>query len=200
MGFSQFFVRRPIFAGVLSAIIFIAGALSLRLLPISEYPEVVPPTVVVRATYPGRQPAGHRGDRRRAARAGDQRRRGHALHVVAVDGRRPDDADRHVRARHRPRQGAGARAEPRRADPAEAARGHAAARRRRPRRRRPISRWSCTWSRPDNRYDMLYLAELRARCACATSSRASTASARRGCSAPATTRCACGSTRRRSRR
>jgi multidrug efflux pump len=53
MGFSQFFVRRPIFAGVLSAIIFIAGALSLRLLPISEYPEVVPPTVVVRATYPG---------------------------------------------------------------------------------------------------------------------------------------------------
>jgi multidrug efflux pump len=56
MGFSQFFVRRPIFAGVLSAIILIAGALSLRLLPISEYPEVVPPTVVVRATYPGANP------------------------------------------------------------------------------------------------------------------------------------------------
>ena len=53
MNFSQFFVKRPIFAGVLSAIIFIAGALSLRLLPISEYPEVVPPTVVVRANYPG---------------------------------------------------------------------------------------------------------------------------------------------------
>jgi multidrug efflux pump len=56
MGFSQFFVRRPIFAAVLSAIVFIAGALSLRLLPISEYPEVVPPTVVVRATYPGANP------------------------------------------------------------------------------------------------------------------------------------------------
>ncbi len=56
MGFSQFFVRRPIFAAVLSAIIFIAGALSLRLLPISEYPEVVPPTVVVRATYPAPTP------------------------------------------------------------------------------------------------------------------------------------------------
>jgi multidrug efflux pump len=56
MSFSQFFVKRPIFAGVLSAIIFIAGALSLRLLPISEYPEVVPPTVVVRATYPGANP------------------------------------------------------------------------------------------------------------------------------------------------
>jgi multidrug efflux pump len=53
MEFSQFFVKRPIFAGVLSAIIFIGGALSLRLLPISEYPEVVPPTVVVRASYPG---------------------------------------------------------------------------------------------------------------------------------------------------
>jgi multidrug efflux pump len=56
MNFSQFFVQRPIFAGVLSAIIFIAGALSLRLLPISEYPEVVPPTVVVRAMYPGANP------------------------------------------------------------------------------------------------------------------------------------------------
>ena len=56
MRFSQFFIKRPIFAGVLSAIIFIAGALSLRLLPISEYPEVVPPTVVVRAIYPGANP------------------------------------------------------------------------------------------------------------------------------------------------
>jgi multidrug efflux pump len=56
MKFSQFFIQRPIFAGVLSAIIFIAGALSLRLLPISEYPEVVPPTVVVRAIYPGANP------------------------------------------------------------------------------------------------------------------------------------------------
>ena len=56
MNFSQFFIQRPIFAGVLSAIIFIAGALSLRLLPISEYPEVVPPTVVVRAMYPGANP------------------------------------------------------------------------------------------------------------------------------------------------
>ncbi len=56
MNFPQFFVNRPIFAAVLSMIIFIAGALSLRLLPISEYPEVVPPTVVVRATYPGANP------------------------------------------------------------------------------------------------------------------------------------------------
>ena len=56
MNFSQFFIQRPIFAGVLSALIFIAGALSLRMLPISEYPEVVPPTVIVTARYPGANP------------------------------------------------------------------------------------------------------------------------------------------------
>jgi multidrug efflux pump len=56
VNFSNFFVKRPIFAGVLSAIIFIAGAISLKLLPISEYPDVVPPTVVVRALYPGANP------------------------------------------------------------------------------------------------------------------------------------------------
>src|SRR5437762_5455506 len=56
MNFSHFFIRRPIFAGVLSAIIFLVGFLALSRLPISEYPEVVPPTVVVRATYPGANP------------------------------------------------------------------------------------------------------------------------------------------------
>src|SRR6267143_1616616 len=53
MNFSNFFIRRPIFAGVLSAIIFLIGFLAMWRLPISEYPEVVPPTIVVRATYPG---------------------------------------------------------------------------------------------------------------------------------------------------
>ncbi len=56
MNFSQFFVERPIFAAVLSMIIFISGAIALDKLPISEYPEVVPPTIVVRATYPGANP------------------------------------------------------------------------------------------------------------------------------------------------
>src|SRR3978361_743564 len=56
MNFSKFFIDRPIFAGVLSTIIFLAGLLSLPVLPISEYPEVAPPTVVVRATYPGANP------------------------------------------------------------------------------------------------------------------------------------------------
>jgi len=56
MNFSQFFIRRPIFAGVLSSIIFILGLIAMWRLPISEYPEVVPPTIVVRASYPGANP------------------------------------------------------------------------------------------------------------------------------------------------
>src|SRR5687767_1298550 len=56
MKFSHFFIRRPIFAGVLSLTIFIVGAIALFRLPVSEYPEIVPPTVVVRAVYPGANP------------------------------------------------------------------------------------------------------------------------------------------------
>ncbi len=56
MNLSQFFISRPIFAGVLSALIFLAGLLALPTLPITEYPEVVPPTVVVHAAYPGANP------------------------------------------------------------------------------------------------------------------------------------------------
>jgi hydrophobe/amphiphile efflux-1 (HAE1) family protein len=53
---SDFFIDRPIFAGVISAFITIAGLLALFKLPISEYPEVVPPQVVVHASYPGANP------------------------------------------------------------------------------------------------------------------------------------------------
>jgi hydrophobe/amphiphile efflux-1 (HAE1) family protein len=56
MNFSQFFITRPVFAGVLSTLILIGGLISLPQLPISEYPEVVPPTVVVRTSYPGANP------------------------------------------------------------------------------------------------------------------------------------------------
>ena len=56
MNLSKFFIDRPIFAGVLSLLILIAGLVALRGLPISEYPEVVPPSVVVRAQYPGANP------------------------------------------------------------------------------------------------------------------------------------------------
>lgn len=56
MNFSRFFVDRPIFAGVLSVIILVAGAIAMVQLPISEYPEVTPPSVVVTANYPGANP------------------------------------------------------------------------------------------------------------------------------------------------
>ncbi len=56
MKFSQFFIDRPIFAVVLSVLIVIGGGAAVTRLPISEYPEVVPPTVIVRAIYPGANP------------------------------------------------------------------------------------------------------------------------------------------------
>src|SRR6476469_7144283 len=56
MDFSKFFSDRPIFAAVLSIVIFAAGLIAIPLLPISEYPEVVPPSVVVRTVYPGANP------------------------------------------------------------------------------------------------------------------------------------------------
>jgi multidrug efflux pump len=56
MKFSSYFIDRPVFAAVLSAFIVISGAIALFKLPVSEYPEVVPPSVVVRATYPGANP------------------------------------------------------------------------------------------------------------------------------------------------
>ena len=56
MNFSSFFIKRPIFAGVLSIAIFVMGLIAMVRLPIAEYPEVVPPTIVVKATYPGATP------------------------------------------------------------------------------------------------------------------------------------------------
>ena len=56
MNVSRFFVDRPIFAAVLSIIIFAIGLISIPNLPVSEYPEVVPPSVVVRTVYPGANP------------------------------------------------------------------------------------------------------------------------------------------------
>jgi multidrug efflux pump len=56
MNFSDYFIKRPILAGVLSIVIFLVGIIAMWRLPVSEYPEVAPPTVVVRAAYPGANP------------------------------------------------------------------------------------------------------------------------------------------------
>jgi hydrophobe/amphiphile efflux-1 (HAE1) family protein len=53
MRFSRFFIDRPIFAGVIAVLITIIGALAYFTLPVSQYPDVVPPTVTVTAMYPG---------------------------------------------------------------------------------------------------------------------------------------------------
>ena len=56
MRFAHFFIDRPIFAGVISIVIVILGAIAYRTLPSAQDPEVVPPTIVVRASYPGASP------------------------------------------------------------------------------------------------------------------------------------------------
>ncbi len=50
---SKFFIDRPIFASVLSIAIVLIGLIAMRVLPVAQYPEIVPPQVVVSATYPG---------------------------------------------------------------------------------------------------------------------------------------------------
>src|SRR5262245_20221460 len=50
---SRFFIERPIFATVVSIVILLAGLIAMRVLPIAQYPEIVPPEVVVTASYPG---------------------------------------------------------------------------------------------------------------------------------------------------
>src|SRR5690606_30904924 len=56
MKLAHFFIDRPIFAIVLSLLIVIGGSIAVWRLPVTEYPEVAPPTVVVRAMYPGANP------------------------------------------------------------------------------------------------------------------------------------------------
>src|SRR5215510_9272792 len=53
MRLSHFFIDRPIFAAVLAIILTLAGAIVQRALPVSEYPDIAPPTVNIRAVYPG---------------------------------------------------------------------------------------------------------------------------------------------------
>ncbi len=53
MRFPHFFIERPIFAAVLSVLLTIAGLIAARTLPVSEYPDIAPPTVMITATYPG---------------------------------------------------------------------------------------------------------------------------------------------------
>ena len=53
---SRFFINRPIFASVISILIVLMGSVSLFVLPIAQYPDIVPPVVQVTASYPGASP------------------------------------------------------------------------------------------------------------------------------------------------
>ena len=50
---SRFFIFRPVFAGVIAILIVIAGLVASRVLPVAQYPEIAPPTVIITTTYPG---------------------------------------------------------------------------------------------------------------------------------------------------
>ena len=105
-----------------------SAAVALPSLPVAQYPEVAPPTIVVRAIYPGAPRRGRRRHRRR--RRSSRRSTASRTCSTCRRSRTNDgtyDAHHHVQARHRPRQGAGAGAEPRRDRRAAPARGGAAA-------------------------------------------------------------------------
>ncbi len=76
---SGYFIDRPIFASVISAFIVIAGLAALRVLPVAQYPDILPPEVEVQAFYPGANAETVAADGRDAARPGHQRRRRHAV-------------------------------------------------------------------------------------------------------------------------
>ena len=114
MSFAKFFVDRPIFATVLSLLLLIAGGISYTQLPVAQYPEIAPPTVVVRAQYPG---ADAETVAATVATPIEQEVNGveDMLYMSSYStSTGVDGADHYLPARHRPRQGAGAGAEPRR--------------------------------------------------------------------------------------
>ena len=107
------FIRRPVLSTVCSLLIILAGAVSIPTLPIARYPELAPPAVTVIGVLHRRQRAGGRERRDDAARAGDQRRRGHDLHDLVEHQQRLCDDHGDVRRRSRPGPRRGRRAEPR---------------------------------------------------------------------------------------
>ena len=115
MNISRFFIDRPVFAAVLSIVVFLAGAIALLQLPVSEYPDVVPPSVVVRATYPGANP---KVIAETVSTPLEEQINGaeDMMYMKSRLGRRPGDDD-HVPSGHRSEQGPGRRAEPRRSGP-----------------------------------------------------------------------------------
>ncbi len=79
---SDFFINRPIVAMVIAIVTVIVGLIAMRGLPLAQFPEIVPPQIVVSTTYTGADARHHRAVGRHADRAADERRGQHALHAV----------------------------------------------------------------------------------------------------------------------
>ena len=81
MKFAHFFIDRPVFAAVLSIVTIVVGVLAIFNLPIAQYPEITPPTIIVTTSYPGANAKGRRRDGSHAYRGAGQRRGKHVVHV-----------------------------------------------------------------------------------------------------------------------
>ena len=79
---SDFFIDRPVFSTVISIIIVLVGFIGLTLLPVDQYPKIVPPVVSVSASYPGANSQTSVSGGRYTYRAVAQRNSGYALHGV----------------------------------------------------------------------------------------------------------------------
>ena len=193
MRFAHFFVDRPIFASVLSIVVLLVGSISFATLPVSQYPEIVPPTIQVNATYPG---ANAETVAATVATPIEQEINGVENMLYMTSNSSSDGshvaADR-LQGRHQSRPGERAGAEPRRRRAAEAAGGGAQSRHHHAQAlARPPARRAHAVARRQLR-PALHLATTRSS-ACATSSCGSRGSATSPSSACANTRSGSGST------
>ena len=98
---SKFFINRPIVAMVIALLMVIMGTVSILQLPVAQYPDIVPPEIVVQANYVGADALTIEQAVATPHRGADERRRQHELHVLRQRQQRRDAAARHLRRRHR---------------------------------------------------------------------------------------------------
>ena len=79
---ASFFIRRPIVAMVIAILMVLMGIVAMRRLPTAQFPNIAPPEIQVKATYPGADARDRRAIRSHADRAANERRRQHELHVL----------------------------------------------------------------------------------------------------------------------